>query len=99
MVSIVPQKFIPYLISPNISLFTQLQSLITKNQKLTLAASIDWNESGLSPTEVLEFSGINILPVAAININKTFEKDVFLSKTTTTASFNDEANQNLSSNR
>lgn len=43
--SILPEKFATHLISPNISLFTQLRSLISKNQQLTVAASIEWNES------------------------------------------------------
>lgn len=42
---VVPDKFVPYLRSPNISLFTQLQSLLTDNQQMTLSASIDWTES------------------------------------------------------
>uniref|UniRef100_A0A915D1E7 Uncharacterized protein n=1 Tax=Ditylenchus dipsaci TaxID=166011 RepID=A0A915D1E7_9BILA len=44
LASIVPEKFLPYLISPNVSIFSQLESIVAHNEQLTASAIIDWTE-------------------------------------------------------
>jgi len=41
----VPEKFLPSLLSPNISLFSQLQSITADQDRLSLTASVEWTES------------------------------------------------------
>lgn len=48
--SVIPEKASPYLLSPNISIFTQLESIVAHNDQLMASASIEWTEMDTLPS-------------------------------------------------
>ncbi|KAI1704494.1 hypothetical protein Ddc_16136 [Ditylenchus destructor] len=51
LISVVPEKALPYLLNHNVSIFTQLESVTAQNDQLVVSASIEWTE--MSPQRSL----------------------------------------------
>jgi len=66
LASLVPEKFIPLLITPTVSLYTQLQSVVSEADLLTVSASIEWTESSsYSPSSTSPPSNATQAPSAS----------------------------------
>lgn len=56
---LLPEKLVPYMLSPNITLFTQLQTVEAQDDKLTLAATIEWSENAGDTTRMSRSDQLN----------------------------------------
>lgn len=56
---LLPDKLVPYMLSPNITLFTQLQTVEAQDDKLTLSATIEWSENAGDTTRMSRSDQLN----------------------------------------